>query len=133
VPEPILVLGREHPGERGDIGGRREVEAAEAGPPAQQLELDRSSTGVPRRHVDPALGLIGPFVQVHAPERVLGARQCDCVLGLALQVVRLDREPEVGVGLAPDRGISPVVALVGSGDEAKPAVVLKDAFSTLIE
>jgi hypothetical protein len=29
--EAIVVLGREHPGERGDVGGGREVEATQAG------------------------------------------------------------------------------------------------------
>ena len=120
------MVGREHPGERGDVGGGREVEAAEARAPAQLIEIDRSITGVPCCHVDPALGLLGPLVQVHAPERVLRAGQRDRLLGLARQVILLDREAEVRIGLAPHRWIGPVVALVGGGDEGKPAVVLKD-------
>ena len=76
------MVGREHPGERGDVGGGREVEPAKAGAPAQQIERDRTSTGVPGRHVDPALGLLGPLVQMHAPEGVLRAWQGDCLLGL---------------------------------------------------
>jgi hypothetical protein len=97
------MMGREHPGERGDVGGGREVEAAEAEAPAQLIEIDRIITGVPGRHIDPALGLLGPLVQVHAPERVLRAGQGDRLLGLARQVVRLDREAEVRIGLAPQR------------------------------
>ena len=60
---------------------------------------------------------------MHAPERVLGAGQRDRLLGLARQVVLLDREPEVRIRLAPDRRISPVVALLGGSDEREPAVV----------
>ena len=130
-PEVVVMVGREHPGERGDVGGGREVEPAEARAPAQLLERDRTITGVPGRHVDPALGLLGPFVQMHAPKRVLGAGQGDRLLGLAREVVFLDREPEVRIGLAPDRGIGPVVVLVRCGDEGKPAVVLKDALRAL--
>ena len=125
------MLGREHPGERGDVGGGREIEPAEARAPAQQLESDRTITGVPGREVDPALGLLGPLVQVHAPERVLGAGQRDRLLGLARQVVLLDREAEVRIGLAPDRGIGPVVALIGCGDEGEPAVVVHGALQHL--
>ena len=131
MPEAIVLLGREHPGERGDVGGGREVEAAEAGPPAQLLEVDRSRAGVPGGEVDPALGLLGPLVQVHAPEGVLGAGQGDRLLGLARQIVLLDREAEARVGLAPDLRIGPVVVLVGGGDEGEPAVVLQDAFQQL--
>ena len=100
-------------------------------PAAQLLEVDRTGAGVPGGEVDPALGLLGPFVQVHAPEGVLGAGQRDRLLGLARQVVLLDREAEARVGLAPDLGIGPVVALVGGGDEGEPAVVLQDAFQQL--
>jgi hypothetical protein len=123
-PEPALVLGWEHPGERGDIGRGREVEPAEAPPAAQQLERDRTITGVPRRHVDPALGLLGPLVEVHAPEGVLGARQGDRLLGFAREVVRLDREPEARVGIAPDLGIGPAqsIRLFASRREAQPLV-----------
>ena len=102
MPEAIVLLGREHPGERGDVGGGREVEAAEAGPAAQLLEVDRTVAGIPGGEVDPALGLLGPLVEVHAPEGVLGAGQGDRLLGLARQVVLLDREAEARVGLAPD-------------------------------
>ena len=131
MPEAIVLLGREDPGEGGDVGGGREVEAAEAGPSAQLLEVDRTGAGIPGREVDPALGLLGPLVQVHAPEGVLGAGQGDRLLGLARQVVRLDREAEARVGLAPDLRIGPVVTLVGGGDEGEPAVVLQGAFQQL--
>ena len=131
MPEAIVLLGREHPGEGGDVGGGREVEAAEAGSPAQLLEVDRTAAGIPGRQVDPALGLLGPFVQVHAPEGVLGAGQGDRLLGLAREIVLLDREAEARVGLAPDLRVGPVVALVGGGDEREPAVVLQGAFQQL--
>jgi hypothetical protein len=68
---------------------------------------------------------------VHAPERVLGPGQGDRLLRLARQVVLLDREPEVRVGLAPDLGIGPVVVVVGRGDEGEPAVVRHGAFQHL--
>jgi hypothetical protein len=83
VPEPIFVFGREYPGERGDIGRCRQVKPAKAAPAAQQLEVDRTGAGVPGRHVDPALGLLGPFVQVHAPKGVLRARERHRLLGFA--------------------------------------------------
>ena len=118
------MLGREHPGEGGDVGGGREVEAAEAGTTTQPLELDRAIAGVPGGDVDPALGLLGPLVQVHAPEGVLGAGQSYGLLGLARQIVLLDRETEARVGLAPDLRVGPVITFVGGGDEGEPAVVL---------
>jgi hypothetical protein len=90
-----------------------------------------NATRVPGGKIDPALGLLGPFVEVHAPEGILGSRQGDRLLGLARQVVRLDREAEARVGLAPDFGIGPVVVLVGGGDVREPAVVLEGAFQQL--
>ena len=99
--------------------------------PRNVLEVDRTGTGVPGRDVDPALGLLGPFVQVHAPEGVLGARQGDCFLGLAREVVLFHRKTEARVGLAPDLRVGPVVALVGGGDEGEPAVILQGAFQQL--
>ena len=99
--------------------------------PRSCLEVDRTGAGVPGREVDPALGLLGPFVQVHAPEGVLGAGQGDRLLGLAREIVLLDREAEARVGLAPDLRVGPVVALVGGGDEREPAVVLQGAFQQL--
>jgi hypothetical protein len=125
------MVGRKDPGERGDIGRGREVEPAEAPPSTQLLEIDRSIAGIPGAHVDPALGLLGPFVQVHAAERVLGSRQGDRLLGLAAEVVLLDRAAEVGVGLAPDLGIGPVVTLLGTGDHGKPGIVAHDALEHL--
>jgi type I restriction enzyme, R subunit len=130
-PQPTLVLGREYPGECGDIGRGRQVEAAEAAPAAQLLEVDRTGTGVPCGEVDPALGLLGPFVEVHAPEGILGAGQRDRFLGLAREIVLLDREAEVRVGLAPHLWIGPVVVLVGGRDEGEPAVVRDRAFQDL--
>jgi hypothetical protein len=91
VPEPILVLGREHPSEHGDVGRGREVEAAKAAPPAQRLKVDRTGAGIPGGEVDPALGLLGPLVEVQAPEGVLGAGERDRLFGLAREVVRPDR------------------------------------------
>ena len=44
VPEAVRVFGREHPGERGDIGRGREVEPTEAQTPAQLLERDRTGS-----------------------------------------------------------------------------------------
>jgi hypothetical protein len=98
--ECIAQLAEPEEEECRDVGGGREVEAAEAAAAAQQLEIDRTGAGVPGGEVDPALGLLGPFVQVHAPEGVLGARQRDRLLGFARQVVRLDREPKVRIGFA---------------------------------
>jgi hypothetical protein len=68
---------------------------------------------------------------VHAPEGILGARERDRLLGLAREVVCLDREPEARVGLAPCLWIGPVVALIRRGDEGEPAVVLQDPFQHL--
>jgi hypothetical protein len=68
---------------------------------------------------------------MHAPEGVLGARQGDRLLGLARQVVRLDREAEARVGLAPDLRVGPVITFVSGGDERKPAVILQGAFQQL--
>jgi hypothetical protein len=70
-PEAVVIFGRKHPGERGDVGRGREVEPAEAEAPAQQLQVNRTPTGVSGRHIDPPLGLLGPLVQVHPLERVL--------------------------------------------------------------
>ena len=100
--------------------------------PRRSLEIGgRMLAGVPGGEVDPALGLLGPLVEVHAAEGVLRAGQSDRLLGLAREVVLLDREPEVRVGLAPDLGVGPVVALVGGGDEGEPAVVLQHALQHL--
>jgi hypothetical protein len=98
MPEPALVIGREHPGKRGDVGGGGEVEPAEAGPPAQSLEIDRASAGVPGRHFDPALGLLGPLVQVHAPEGILSTGQRDGDAMLA----RLQALSDEHFGYGPD-------------------------------
>src|SRR5688572_17506248 len=46
MPEAVVVVGREDPGERGDIGRGREVEPAEAAPAAQLLKVDRALAGV---------------------------------------------------------------------------------------
>jgi hypothetical protein len=35
MPKAVVVLGREHPGKRRDVGGGREVEPAEAAPATQ--------------------------------------------------------------------------------------------------
>ena len=101
------------------------------GRPRSVLEVDRTIAGIPGGKVDPALGLLGPLVQVHAPEGVLGTGQGDRLLGLAGEIVLLDREAEARVGLAPDLRIGPVVVLVGGGDEGEPAVVLQGAFQQL--
>jgi hypothetical protein len=71
------------------------------------------------------------LVQVHAPEGVLGAGERDCFFGLARQVILLDREAEVWVGLAPDLPVGPVVVLVGASDEGEPAVIGHRAFEHL--
>ena len=101
------------------------------GRPRSSSSDDRSIAGVPGRHVDPALGLLGPFVQVHAPEGVLSTRQGDRLLSLARQIVGLDREAEARVGLTPDFWIGPVVVLIGRGDVSEPAVILQNAFQLL--
>jgi hypothetical protein len=99
VPEVVIVLGREHPGERGNIGRGREVEPAEAQAPAELLEVDRSGAGVPDSEVDPAFGLLGPLVEVHAPEGVLGAGQGDRLLGLRARSSSLTKRPKLGFAL----------------------------------
>jgi hypothetical protein len=98
VPEPTLVVGREHPGERGDVAGGREVEPAEAGPPAQLLETDRTIAGIAGRKVDPALGLLGLLVEVHAAERVLRAGQGGRLVGLAGEINLITGMPKFAPG-----------------------------------
>jgi hypothetical protein len=93
------VLGREHPGERADVGGGREVEAAEADTTPQPLEVDRSATGIPGRDVDPALGLLRPFVEMHAPEGVLGAGQRQAFSALRARSSSLTEMPKLGLAL----------------------------------
>jgi hypothetical protein len=68
---------------------------------------------------------------MHPAEGILGTGQGDRLLRLASQVVRLDREAEARVGLAPDFRVGPVVVLIGRRDEGEPAVVGKDAFQQL--
>jgi hypothetical protein len=77
-------------------------------------DLYDASTGRPSIDPDPALGLLGPFVQMHVPERVLSAGQRDRLVGLAGEVVLLDREPEVGVGLAADLRVGPARGIPGN-------------------
>ena len=99
--------------------------------PRKCFEVDRTATGIPGRHVDPALGLLGPFVQVHASEGILGAGQGDRFLGLAREVVLFHRKTEARVRLAPDFWIGPVVVFVGGSDEGEPAIVLQGALQQL--
>jgi hypothetical protein len=77
------------------------------------LQEHPGAAGIPGREIDPALGLLGPFIEVHAPEGILRSGQSDRFLRLARQIVLLHRETEARVGLAPDLRVGPVVTLIG--------------------
>jgi hypothetical protein len=103
IPESVVLLGREDPGKRGDVGGGREIETAEAGPATQHLEVDRTGTGIPGGDVDPALGLLGPLVQVHASEGVLRAGQ-GAFSALRARSSALTERPKLGLVLRQTSG-----------------------------
>ena len=113
MPQAIVLLGREDPGERGDVGGGREIEAAEARPAAQVLQLDRTIAGVPGGKVEPALGLLGPHVHAQAPEGVLGAGQAMACSALLARSAGLTLRPKLGLALRQTLRLGRVVVLVG--------------------
>jgi hypothetical protein len=91
---------REDPGEPGGVGHGREVEVAEAAPAAQLLQIDRTGAGVPGGKVDPALGLLGRFVEVHAPAGVLGAGTANAFLALR-EIILITETPKFGLARTP--------------------------------
>ena len=124
---------REQFDKRRDVDLRREVEAAPAAPP---IATCRGRNGRGYSSPTAAMSMSRWPIAVRTLRR--SRLNAASALGLtsrpsrlAFQVVELDRDAEIGVGLRPGHRIVPAVVLVDGGDEREHAVVLEDAFEHL--
>ena len=122
VRQPGVVLGlaflvRDAQHKRRDVGGRGQVEPAVGRCALEQLDIERAVAQIPGFDVQPAGVLLGPLVEMQAPERVLIRRGHLGPLALSAEIVELDRHAEVWVGFRPDLLVRPVVLLVGGEND----------------
>ena len=108
----VLILGREHQYEGGNICGGGQIQTSVANPAFQIILVDRERAFVPLVHGHPADGLFDPLVQAQLTESILFTGILFCRFAGILYLVDADRDAQGGVGLFPDIRVCPVVTLI---------------------
>ncbi len=120
----IVLRRREHQHKGRNIQRVGEVQPGVAGAPIEQADVERTATRPPLVRVNEVLRRACPDVQPLGQEGGQSAGQLLRLARLLAQVVQVDRDAQVRVGLDPIRFVPLVVALVKREDDPQMAVIL---------